>query len=204
MTCVFQLRAFLLSALTVSIVHCSDPYGFNSVRGDLEESNALEESSNPLEESSTAIVLWSEPETPVHGVDYEPFSFLPQSPRKSHGLVPHCQCWFAIYLIRILLIIPSVIDSLDLGYFWWVLTECGCSCCRLMNLGNTCYMNVIIQCLYNLSSFVTGMERFFGPLMKPDAFEVSLLAVVWQTLLFWLTFIVSVVGHFLFLLIEAS
>jgi uncharacterized UBP type Zn finger protein len=49
-----------------------------------------------------------------------------------------------------------------------------CSCCRLMNLGNTCYMNVIVQCLYNLSSFVTGMERFFGPLVKQRALEVNI------------------------------
>ncbi|XP_024363352.1 ubiquitin C-terminal hydrolase 22 isoform X1 [Physcomitrium patens] len=43
----------------------------------------------------------------------------------------------------------------------------------LMNLGNTCYMNVIIQCLYNTSSFVDGMERFFGLHVKQNHSEGS-------------------------------
>lgn len=38
----------------------------------------------------------------------------------------------------------------------------------LMNLGNTCYMNVIVQILCNLPSFVNGMERFFGPLVNQN------------------------------------
>lgn len=45
--------------------------------------------------------------------------------------------------------------------------------CRLMNLGNTCYMNVIVQILCNLPSFVNGMERFFGPLVNLTTLEVS-------------------------------
>lgn len=50
------------------------------------------------------------------------------------------------------------------SYFWL---------CRLMNLGNTCYMNVIVQVLCNLPSFVIGMERFFGPIVSQNALEVS-------------------------------
>lgn len=43
----------------------------------------------------------------------------------------------------------------------------------LMNLGNTCYMNVIVQVLCNLPSFVIGMERFFGPIVSQNALEGS-------------------------------
>lgn len=96
------------------ITEDSDPYGFASVRDSVEDVNAL--------------ALWKDPDTEALGVDNQSYSFLPQSPRKSHGL---------------------------------------------MNLGNTCYMNVIVQCLYNLSSFVSGMERFFGPLVKQKALEDS-------------------------------
>lgn len=41
----------------------------------------------------------------------------------------------------------------------------------LMNLGNTCYMNVIVQILCNLPTFVNAMERFFGPLVMEDLLE---------------------------------
>ena len=42
-----------------------------------------------------------------------------------------------------------------------------------MNLGNTCYMNVIVQILCNLPSFVNSMESFFGPIVSQNALEVS-------------------------------
>ncbi|KAG0624328.1 hypothetical protein M758_3G240300 [Ceratodon purpureus] len=98
----------------------SDPYGFASVRDSVENENAL--------------VLWKEPDSQDQGVENQgaSYCFIPQSPRKSHGL---------------------------------------------MNLGNTCYMNVIIQCLYNLNSFVSGMERFFGPLVKQIDLEDSELLI---------------------------
>lgn len=47
-----------------------------------------------------------------------------------------------------------------------------CVYCRLMNLGNTCYMNVIVQILCNLPTFVNAMERFFGSLVMEDLLEV--------------------------------
>lgn len=64
------------------LAHCSDPYGYYSIKSDFDDflQNDVAESP-PLEELSTATVLRSEPETPVH----EPFSYCPLSPRKSHG-----------------------------------------------------------------------------------------------------------------------
>ena len=42
----------------------------------------------------------------------------------------------------------------------------------LQNLGNTCYMNVVIQILYSLPSFVLAMERLSDDFVKQEA-EIS-------------------------------
>jgi hypothetical protein len=71
-----MLNLFRKFSLTVLFTCCSDPYGFASVRDSVEDVNAL--------------ALWKDPDTEALGVDNQSYSFLPQSPRKSHGLVPHC------------------------------------------------------------------------------------------------------------------